>query len=99
MLREVTTPAPDEVIEILKARNIDPTPDAIRSFYLHWTLDSIRAKFDRNSYREEGRVEVCQAIKNFMKTSGLTSITMEQLSQLISYDKDNTLAGSGLNHA
>ena len=60
-------------------------------------------KFDRNSYREEGRIEgreeMCQAIKNFMKTSGLTSITMEQLSQLISYDKDNTLAGSDLNHA
>ena len=110
MLREVTTPAPDEVIEILKARNIDPTPDAIRSFYLHWTFDSIRAKFDRNSYREEGRIEgfaegraeghqeMFDVIMKSIKISGLADLTPEQIAQCREY-VNNTLAGSELNHA
>ena len=77
--REVKTPPPDEVIEILKADNIEPTPDAIRRFYFQWSLGSIMAKFERNAEYQEGhaediedRAETIERICNVMNKLGMS---------------------------
>lgn len=72
----------------------------------YWRQVYMFTKFDANSLREEGRKEgiaegqtkMFDAIMKFMKASGLTSLTLEQLSQFMESTKD-TLAGSGLNNA